>query len=127
MTNREKVIKGLECHMAMLACNKCPYYCGDTCSGIDAVVYDTLALLKAQEPRLVTEQDFESNPNVDHDGCLPAWIEYRRDEDWGEYWEDQPDEWGFCKEDSIVYESMRYWTSRPDEKRRAETPWESVK
>lgn len=47
---REKVIKGLECHMAILACDKCPYYCGDTCSGIDGVVYDALALLKAQEP-----------------------------------------------------------------------------
>ena len=50
MTDREKVIKGLECHMAMLACDKCPYYCGDTCSGIDDVVYDAIALLKAQEP-----------------------------------------------------------------------------
>lgn len=48
--DREKVIKGLECHMAMLACDKCPYYCGDTCSGIDDVVYDALALLKAHEP-----------------------------------------------------------------------------
>lgn len=47
---RKKIIKGLECHMAMLACDKCPYYCGDTCSGIDAVVYDTIALLKEQEP-----------------------------------------------------------------------------
>ena len=49
MDKREKVIKGLECHMSMLACDKCPYYCDDTCSGIDDVVYDALALLKAQE------------------------------------------------------------------------------
>lgn len=82
------------------------------------------AMEKAQEPRLITVKDFENNPNVDHDGFLPAWIEYRRDGDWDEYWEGQPDEWGVCKEDRIVYESMRYWTSRPTDEMRRETPWE---
>lgn len=79
--------------------------------------------LTAQEPRLMAENDFENNPDVDHDGFLPAWIEYRRDGDWNEYWEGQPDEWGVCRADRLVYGSMRYWTSRPTDAQREKEPW----
>lgn len=83
-----------------------------------------VVLLKAQEPHLLTTDDFENNPNVDHDGFLPAWIEYRRDGDWDEYWEGQPDEWGVCRADRLFYETMRYWTSRPTKEQMEAVKWE---
>lgn len=65
MTDREKVIKGLECCSAMSGdeCGKCPYghECRDTDLpyGMPHLAADTLALLKAQEPM---------KPRVGHDG-----------------------------------------------------------
>ena len=49
MTEREKVIKGLECHflIEMAQCEKCPYYCKTSCT--DELAKDALALLKAHE------------------------------------------------------------------------------
>ena len=60
MTDREKVIKGLECCISgnPAICKRvgCPYAeehegIGDTC--IDHLMADAIALLKAQEPKLV--------------------------------------------------------------------------
>ena len=79
MVDREKVIKGLECCISgnPAICKRvgCPYAeehdgIGDVC--IDHLMADAVALLKAQEPRLITVEDFENNPNVDQDGFLPA-------------------------------------------------------
>lgn len=126
---REKVIKELECCVNLVSngpkCANCDY--ADEFHNGDCETYllrDALALLKAQEPRLIKAEDFENNPDVDHDGFLPAWIEYRRDGDWDEYWEGQPDEWGVCKADRTAYESMRYWTSRPSNERMKAVKWD---
>ena len=61
MNDREKIIKGLECCLAN-AHNNCPYKSTD--EGIDKVtscttylMKDALALLKAQEPRVMTLED----------------------------------------------------------------------
>ena len=121
MMDREKVIKGLEELLEQSRYNDSVGWNPDCDT---ETLEDAIALLKAQEPRVMTAEDFENNPDVDHDGFLPAWIEYRRDGDWDEYWEGQPDEWGVCKADRIVYESMRYWTSRPTDEQREATPWE---
>lgn len=131
--DREKVIKGLECHMAMLACDKCPYYCGDTCSGIDDVVYDALALLKAQEPRVMTLGEVRC-ANED-----PMWFESK-----GTF-RGQKGFWVLSKGVSPSYvirlipaignddtqlslaaygKVWRCWTSRPDQAIREATPWE---
>jgi len=96
MTEQEKVIKGLECCYAdgmVQNCEECPYAEQDgTCYRIDPLLRDALALLKAQEPRVMNDIDFISNPNIDSQGFLPAWIEYRRDGEWLEYWDDTDDE-----------------------------------
>lgn len=71
MTNREKVIKGLECCMSCqmdgFGCNRvpCPYNELEDCEG--ALHYDALALLKVQEPRVL-------NLNEIHRG-LVVWLE----------------------------------------------------
>ena len=50
MTDREKVIKGLECCNGEALCigEKCPYFDDKMC--VETLHSDTLALLKAQEP-----------------------------------------------------------------------------
>ena len=61
MISREKVIKGLECCMSGqpegLGCDRvpCPYNDIEDCEG--ALHYDALALLKAQEPHVMTIDD----------------------------------------------------------------------
>ena len=124
MTDREKVVKGLELcgYMeGMPQCDSCPYD-GKQCW--KRLKNDAIALLKAQEPRVMTLEYFDNSPEKDSKGCLVAWVEYRRDEEWVEYWEDTCDEWSVVRRDDFYSgESYRFWTARPDEKRRAETPW----
>lgn len=57
MTEREKVIKGLECSIGIRGrknCDDCPYDNDFNCIGCDIVLRDAIALLKDQEPRVLT-------------------------------------------------------------------------
>lgn len=109
MTDREKVIKGLECCNGILGCGGgCPYWLDKRgCS--ETLEADALALLKAQEPRVLTKEEL---PDA-------SVIEYRSGkmkDVCSELMKDGNGDW---------YGTVwRVWTSRPDEKRRAETPWE---
>jgi hypothetical protein len=87
---------------------------------------DALALLKAQEPRVMTLEEalaadyvyleIRLHSSLPCDCCILA-----IDRDGGIL----PLHKGFCAYlDGEEYgETWRCWTSRPDEKRRAETPW----
>ena len=81
MDKREKVIKGLECcilgNKHEPDCDVCPYSagCNDTCDTMDEIHSDALTLLKAQEPRLVTESDFDG---ADEYGYIPVWTARNR-------------------------------------------------
>ena len=63
---REKVIKGLECCMVgdghSPKCELCPYTTvgDDTCQTMDALFAEAIALLKAQEPRVVKISELTS-------------------------------------------------------------------
>ena len=74
-----------------------------------------VSALKEQEPRLVTEADFE---NADEYGFIPAWYEgLVNKEGW---WNCIPKEaLETAKEDGC-----RYWTSKPSLKQMEETPWQ---
>lgn len=68
MTDREKVIKGLECHLSRkcetgsYSKDICPYWEDDNCS--NSVMNDALKLLKEQEPKSVlSERECETLPN----------------------------------------------------------------
>lgn len=57
MTDREKVIKGLECAIGIRGiknCAYCPYDDDLNCLGCSIVIHDALALLKEQAPRVLT-------------------------------------------------------------------------
>ena len=75
---------------------------------------DALALLKAQEPRLVTESDFDG---ADEYGYIPVWTE---EKDGDMYWECIPKVAITCPDGIVV---LRYWTSCPTDEQREATPW----
>ena len=113
------------------SCSRCPYY-DHGCEG--QLYRDALALLKEQEPRVMTEGD------VLHSTGKPVWFESR-----GMYL-GQKGFWCLLFEvdaelhirfvqsvtggkitlSLIDYDKIwRFWTSRPDEQVRRDTPWES--
>lgn len=133
--DREKVIKALEfCLMPpsreelendICSHEDCPYYReynGGKC--VSAVAKDALALLKAQEPRILTVSEIGALANGDvvwveftdgrllpmmvEDGCLMRWRFL----------------WRIC-EDAFYDENYkaRAWTSRPDQATREATSW----
>lgn len=92
-------------------CGGCIYECdnGNEIVSCKSVLRDTLALLKSQEPRLVTEADFS---NADKYGYLPVWCETKDDL--------------FCEcilIGALEEEGCRYWTSRPTDAQREAEPW----
>lgn len=114
---RERVIKRME------------YCIGDNCDGdkwseceygghgcIDALLADALSLLKAQEPRLVTEADFDG---ADEYGYLPVWVE---DKDDSEIICDCITKTAITDQDEDYH--YRFWTSRPTEAEREAVKWD---
>ena len=118
MTDREKVIKGLECCIIRhpddkARCDECPYE--SACC--NRLKYDALALLKAQEARLVTREDFQQAPA--YDGVLPCWKENRkptRRNGWVAI------VYGKALQD-MEMGMVRYWTGVPTEEQRREMTW----
>ena len=118
---REKVIKGLMCIAGdVVFCAHCKYSDvngsgrGDRCKRDCAK--DAIALLKAQEPRLVTELDFNG---ADKDGYIPAWTE---EKDGDMYCECIPKA-AITDPDGIGV--LRYWTSRPTDAQREKVKWDA--
>lgn len=150
MIDRGKVIKGLECCQTMLHdrgfenpdCRVCPYnndpdgkkseingvYC------VAELADDALALLKAQEPRVMTlveARDALHNTDV-------IWFEAREDDrvycgvriDKEDYFVLQNDEWLYVTDfetgdQAVDYGNLfRCWTSRPTDKQREAVPWD---
>ena len=84
-------------------------------------INDAIALLKTQEPHLLTKYDFIDNPKRDKNGNLPVWIEYRT---------------GMCgwrvTSAETMYTGMyawgrqkyRYWTAKPSDEQRKAVKWE---
>ena len=118
----EKVIKKLE-YCAENKCDICqeengsgfPWIDGQ-CYGFTERLYDAIALLKAQEPRLVTESDFDG---ADEYGYIPVWTE---EKDGDMYWECIP-KVAITDPDGI--EVFRYWTSRPTDEQRKKVKWDA--
>jgi len=69
MTDREKVIKGLECH-AEVNCVECPYRDGwRTCPFGETLLADALALLK-QEAKQAIKQTYHVMMNRDYENPI---------------------------------------------------------
>lgn len=79
-----------------------------------AQAIERIGKLKAQEPRVVTESDFDG---ADEYGYIPVWTE---EKDGDMYWECIPKA-AIVAPDGI--EVLRYWTSRPTDEQREKEPW----
>lgn len=77
------------------------------------LIDDTLALLKAQEPRLVVKEDFV---NADRWGYLPVYVE---DRDGQMYWD--------CITDVVLGGTVsRFWTAKPTDEQREAVKWDDA-
>ena len=119
MNDREKVMWSLaRCSCGVPdACSDCYYdnYPPRIC--VQHLTSDALALLKAQEPRVIPRNDLLKYQDY-------AWVEFKRasrlgvrDRDDIQFLMTQPET------EKEYNKTWRCWTSRPDDKRRAETPW----
>lgn len=137
MAELEKIIKGLEtCIKAenggfvCLACN----YNYDHEGGCEAqLLQDALDLLKAQQPRVIKISELTSGEP------MLVWLEYidKKETVAGMIFDYVPGRLGFKLIDLTSMDRIyprideyltrwRCWTSRPDEKRRAEMPWDAT-
>jgi len=139
MIDREKVIKGLKCCAGddVNLCDNCPYLGCSTdryCFGNMAA--DALALLKAQEPRVLTLEDLWAlkfnetvileqkipsllipaivRDNIKHDDALEVLQVVTASTN------------GTANADYEYYgQTWRCWTGRPTEEQREVTPWQN--
>ena len=131
MNNLGEVVYALKCHTSdgYAQCSECKYPCREdgTITIPIELAKDALSLLKAQVPRVLSIQEI-----VGMEMPTPVWIEEAFDDGY----------WVLVRYNRIIYPERgeqcyfndgaldgmgvhwRMWTSRPDEKRRAETPWE---
>jgi hypothetical protein len=140
MPDREKVIRGLEAHANPKTCETCagedcPYYNSGgsfpkvTCSSFLAA--DALALLKEQEPRVLSKSEAEqyvTNGITDgYSETPPLYVEYKKPNRYFLKWVtlETAHSWMTDYGTSHVYGSeLRFWTSRPTPELMLDTPWE---
>ncbi len=109
------VIKGIECCIKTgiheFCPEECPYF-DDVRDGTgEGPLKDALALLKEQEPRLITADDFK---NADTWGWIPAWCE---EKDGSSYWE-------MITVGALEETKYQYWTARPTDEQRKAVKWD---
>ena len=117
MTDREKVIKGLECckETGWTSCHTCPYYRGDIDACIPKIKSDALALLKAQEPQVLTLEEYKALAEKPKEERDPVWEE----------WTGLKSTWAIPNQAYGGYgTSWRCWTSRPTDAQRQAVKWE---
>ena len=129
MIDREKVIKGLECCIKRdpddkMRCGECPYE--GAC--LNRLKADALALLKAQEPRVMTLEevaDWHKKLALERE---PIYVEYRPNSWLGrsqwtiDYFGFNPNY--YPNKDSGYYGKwLRCWTSRPTDEQREAISW----
>lgn len=138
---RDKVIRGLECHATkgFVACQDCPYYPDeliyeddDDMEGIiceEKLAADAIALLKEQEPRVMTLEELQAIETPWNRNTPPyLWVEGR-----SATTESRWMSWGFMHDFVRLPGTMgvqnygskwRVWTLQPTPEQMRETPWE---
>ena len=125
MTDREKVIKGLECCGETMTCNQCPYdsEMGGCFRNLKA---DALNLLKEQEPRVLTHDEAIALPEG-----TPVWFEESTDA--GQTFLSPMICHGnglygnrFMQVDAkqLYWRGRRFWNARPTDEQRKAVKWD---
>ena len=132
MTDREKVMKGLECCIVgAMKCDECPYIAveGETvlaCQG--KLTEDAVSSLKAQEPRVMTIDE------VMESGDTLMWLEVKCLDTnilapTSPYDDNASDSFsvsfqsGHVQTRGLYGKQWRCWTSKPTDEQRKATPW----
>ena len=138
MTDREKVIKGLECCIIRhpddkARCDECPYE--SACC--NRLKIDALALLKAQEPRLYTVDELKRGEHyylelhLELTGDGIHYAEISSIDKWSDKLHGKFKAYDFIYDErgaAYRYEwsygwTWRCWTSRPTNEQRKAIPW----
>ena len=123
MTKREKVIEALEACVLKdpddsrdcKHCPRCNYGAFITNSCINGVMADALVLLKAQEPRVLTLDEYKALAEKPKEERDPVWEE----------WHGLRSTWAIPNQAYGGYgTSWRCWTSRPTEEQMKAVKWE---
>ena len=122
MIDREKVIKGLEEVQHYIKIENLPAHTLKA----KLVIDDAIALLKAQEPRVMTWDEVKAWHEIDEIDRDPIFVEYRYEKAFG------PSRWYISRfgigamsddEKKVYNKYIRCWTSRPYQATREMTPW----
>jgi hypothetical protein len=129
VTKLEKVILGLKCHKAGFyeECLKCPFHD----DGRETTLCnDAIALLRDQEPRVMTFEEIKDNMGV------PVCVEYADNENWNGYGVPTSDHKAYimiyganayCANYAHTHNTAwRAWSAKPSEQQMKETPWEET-
>jgi len=141
MNERKKVIRGLEacvCDSRLMQCANCPYHT-DKSRCVTTLMRDALALLKEQEPRVMTLEEVETSKGF-------VWVEFnsingnRLSLEYVRVTECLRDSFILSTDSGIKWlrdrgdynrgiwfgmnSGWRCWTARPSEKMRNEVPWD---
>lgn len=135
MPDREKVITALQ-HCIEKPCHtNCPYFSSDDPTQayclFNRIMPDALALLKEQEPRVMTYEEIKDNLGV------PVWVEYADDENGNGYGVPTSDleayimifgANAYCAHNARSHNiKWRCWTFRPTPEQMRDTKWEGDK
>ena len=132
MTEREKVIKGLECCIEQglsdgADCRKCSYYTTSarlTCW--ISLLYNAHELLKAQEPRVMTLEDVEEGKPywLEMRGAISEYVICNLNDHGDSAFLDFATQFGNKTLESDGYgKTWRCWTSRPTDKQMEAVKW----
>lgn len=127
MTEHDRVLDAFRNCITEPKCKDCPWTECITLDNGNVEIPRDLALavmreLVAQEPRVMTPQDFDGNPMKDQYGNLPCWLESRDPlvaSNWCRWNEDD-----FIR--PIMMLNFRPWTSRPTEEQRQAVKWDAA-
>lgn len=132
---REKVIRGLECCLKFVDQGGCPEECPYRSDGrcYETIKRDALALLKEQEPRVLTPREFDevrlSKPvwlevrNMDL--LEPALFRYQRSE-YGKVAFSLIENRAIERDVTEYYWGWRCWSAEPGDEVRKETKWDEA-
>lgn len=128
MPEREKVIRALEMcgyKEGMIQCDECPYD-GKQCWS--RLKQAAIALLKEQEPRVMTLEEVAAWHSIPESKRDPIYVEYQPNSGLGvshwriEYFGFNPN--SYTNKNSGYYGKwLRCWTSRPTEEQREAMKW----
>lgn len=113
----EKVIKGLECCTIPGNCGTCQWYPSEDAEEgcIRTLMKATLKLLKVQEPRVMTLDEYRAIAEKPAEERVPVWLE----------WRGGSGRWTIPERAYQGYGvNWRCWTGKPGEDEREAVKWE---